>query len=67
MIIDITGTILTPGDSGNHCLGNGNHPLYPCCCDECDYFICCMEIHAATDCLTCTDQNCPHAPLASGK
>lgn len=41
MIIDITGIILTPGNGGNDCLGNGEHTdengnLIECCCDECD-------------------------------
>ena len=46
MIIDITGIILTPGNGGNDCLGNGEHTdengnLIECCCDECDYYLEC--------------------------
>lgn len=62
MIIDITGTILTPGDSGKHCLGNGKHSDIECCCDECDYMICCLENHSSKDCQACTDKDCPHFP-----
>ena len=48
MIIDITGIELTPGNGGKDCLGNGEHVdekgnLIECCCDECDYLICCLE------------------------
>ncbi len=46
MIIDVTGTILTPGNHGKDCLGNGEHfdedgDPYDLCCDECDYMMCC--------------------------
>ena len=48
MIIDITGIKLTPGNKGEDCMGNGKHydnsnDLIECCCDECDYFLCCFE------------------------
>ncbi len=62
MIIDITGTILTPGNQGKDCLGNGLHPDWECCCDECDYMLCCLESHDQKDCLSCKDSHCPHAP-----
>ncbi len=47
MIIDITGIILTPGNGGKDCLGNGEHTdknenLIECCCDECDYYFECF-------------------------
>ena len=42
MIIDITGTILVPGNWGNDCPGNGTNPAIECCCDECDYMPCCF-------------------------
>ena len=48
MIIDITGIELTPGNNGKDCLGNGHHfdengkPI-ECCCDECDYLLCCLS------------------------
>ncbi len=41
-IIDVTGTPLTPSHQGKKCLGNGRHPEYECCCDECDYFLFCF-------------------------
>ena len=44
MIVDITGTILTPGNHGKNCAGYGEHidgngKLIECCCEECDYFL----------------------------
>lgn len=47
MIIDSTGIILTPGNSGKDCLANGEHTdkngnLIECCCDECDYYLECF-------------------------
>ena len=70
MIIDITGIELTPGNGGKDCKGNGN--FYECCCDECDYMLCCIDenwdvsdyvdlekIHSEQDCKTCTDTECP--------
>lgn len=41
-IIDVTGTPLTPSNQGKRCLGNGEHPSYECCCDECDYYLKCF-------------------------
>jgi len=61
MIIDITGVILLPGNQGNDCLGNGEHPGIECCCDECDYMMCCLELHDPSKCLSCTDPDCPRA------
>ena len=48
MIVDVSGTVLTPGNYGEDCMGNGKHfdengNLIECCCDECDYLICCTE------------------------
>lgn len=47
MIIDVTGIELTPGNNGRNCLGNGQHSdkngnTIECCCDECDYMLCCL-------------------------
>lgn len=42
IIIDITGTPLTPSFHGEKCLGNGEHSDYECCCDECDYYLLCF-------------------------
>ena len=62
MIIDITGTTLTPGNLGKDCRGNGEHPGFECCCNECDYMQCCLETHDHAQCLTCNDSDCPHSP-----
>ena len=68
MIIDVTGIVLTPGDCGNRCLGNGKHtdstgnPI-ECCCDECDYVLCCMENRDPKNCENCTDKECPGSPV----
>lgn len=66
MIIDISGVILTPGNGGNDCLGNGEHTdkngkKIECCCDECDYALCCVETIGLTSCDDCCDENCPRA------
>ena len=37
-----TGIVLTPGPHGMDCQGNGDHPEYECCCDECDYYLHCF-------------------------
>ncbi len=62
MIIDITGIELTPGDNGNYCKGNGEHfdehgNLIECCCDECDYLLCCTSDNVS--CSECIDYECP--------
>ncbi len=61
MIIDITGTVLLPGNMGKDCLGNGTHKDIECCCDECDYMMCCLETHDPKSCLDCTYKECPRA------
>ena len=67
MIIDVTGTILIPGNNGKDCPGNGeikddNGEIIECCCDECDYFLCCFEEQGIDDCKNCLDPDCPHSP-----
>jgi hypothetical protein len=37
-----TGIELTPSPGGEDCLGNGEHPGYECCCDECNDFLFCF-------------------------
>jgi len=32
---------LSPGKP-ELCEGNGKHPFFECCCDECDYFLLCF-------------------------
>lgn len=65
MIIDVTGIILTPGNNGNHCPGNGqfyeNGEQLECCCDECDYMMCCLPNHNPKECEICNDKQCPHS------
>lgn len=61
MIIDVSGVILTPGDNGANCDGNGEHfdkngNLIECCCDECDYLLCCVGKEV---CEKCDDVKCP--------
>ncbi|MBE6734812.1 MAG: hypothetical protein E7563_05680 [Ruminococcaceae bacterium] len=62
MIIDITGIVLTPGNNGEDCTGNGKHfdeygNLIECCCDECNYLLCCTSDNV--NCSECTDRDCP--------
>ena len=64
MIIDVTGIVLTP--KSEHCLGDGRHfdengLLIECCCDECDYLMCCTGIFLTMQCEDCKDADCPHA------
>lgn len=40
--VDPTGATLLPGFP-EKCEGNGKHPKYECCCDECDYLKLCLE------------------------
>lgn len=57
MIVDVTGTILIPGNGGRDCPGNGEKG--ECCCDECDYLLCCFDETTEPDCKLCMDRNCP--------
>lgn len=61
MIKDITGAVLVPGDLGQDCPGNGKTPEIECCCEECDYFLCCFDGTYPACCQKCTDSNCPRA------
>lgn len=65
MIQDITGLELIPGDCGTYCPGNGQHQdfegvMLECCCEECDYFMCCGESLPKLECKTCRDPYCPY-------
>ena len=40
-LIDPTGAKLLPGEP-RICQGNGEHPGFECCCDECDYYLACF-------------------------
>lgn len=59
MIIDITGTVLVPGNYGKDCPGNGEVPGVECCCNECDYMICCFGPYDSNKCKNCTNKDCP--------
>ena len=66
MISDITETILSPGNGGADCQGNGeyfddqgNH--IECCCDACDYLLCCISKFDINACKNCTDKDCTKA------
>ena len=39
-VTDITNIELMPGEP-TVCLGNGDQG-FECCCDECDYYLCCF-------------------------
>ena len=65
MIIDPTGTELIPGNGGEDCPGNGlfvdeNGRTPECCCDECDYYLCCFsdDFYPHT-CRECPETACP--------
>ena len=64
MIIDVTGVELIPGNHGKDCPGNGKHfdaggkPI-ECCCDECDYLMCCFFQQDHEQCKICDDASCP--------
>ena len=66
MIVDVTGTELIPGCGGLYCPGNGQqkdlkgNPI-ECCCEEFDYYMCCLENHSEEECEICFDRYCPHA------
>lgn len=66
MIIDVTGTILIPGNDGKDCPGNGEHfdengEGIEICCDECDYYVCCLPEFDMNNCKECLDKECPRA------
>lgn len=61
MIIDVTGVQLIPGNGGKDCPGNGMHEGIECCCEECDYFLCCMDEENPPECFTCKDPLCPNS------
>ena len=61
LITDVTGVMLIPGNQGNDCPGNGTNPNIECCCDECDYMLCCYHAMPVNLCNECKDYNCPRA------
>ena len=66
VIIDVTGVKLVPGNNGRDCYGNGEHRdmfgnIIECCCDECDYLLCCTEDKISYICITCDNNECPRS------
>lgn len=64
ILTDISGVALTPGNFGKDCLGNGEHfdedgDGIDCCCDECDYLLCCTDKDYPKRCAFCQDKRCP--------
>lgn len=64
MIMDVTGVPLTPGNGGRNCLGSGMQDA-ECCCDECDYHLCCIGDGYPKLCADCTDTRCPRRETAA--
>ncbi len=68
IFVDITGIILTPGNCGKDCNGNGRHTTIfgkeiECCCDECSYMMNCLISPSPDKCSKCTEENCPYFPI----
>ncbi len=66
MILDFTKVELIPGNNGKDCKGNGTKTndfgqLIECCCEECDYYLCCYENISEEACEHCNDIKCPRA------
>ena len=64
MIVDCTGIELIPGNHGADCPGSWEHAGMDCCCDECDYMLCCMEKNWKELCRNCQDRCCPRRNLS---
>ena len=64
MIIDPTGVEPTPGNLAKDCLGNGRHKGIECCCDECNYMLCCMTENYQQRCADCSEFECPRKDVA---
>ena len=62
MIIDVSGVELIPGNYGQDCPGNGLDDSMECCCDECEYMMCCFEMDSPDWCIQCNDKECPNSP-----
>ncbi len=55
---------LMPGNGGNDCPGNGKHIgqnglVLECCCDECNYYLCCYGQSTLKNCGQCKMPGCP--------
>ena len=60
IFIDPTGTVLTPSFHGENCAGNGEQSGSICCCDECDYMLCCIQEITKEKCKKCDVIDCPN-------
>ncbi|MBS7299200.1 MAG: hypothetical protein KIG65_09010 [Eubacteriales bacterium] len=58
MLIDLTGNELVSGNLGKDCPANGSSGN-ECCCDECDYMLCCLDTHNEAECEDCNEWDCP--------
>ena len=65
LIIDVTGVTLIPGNQGKDCPGNGTNPAIECCCDECDYMLCCCAVDLG-QCNLCKEYKCPRVGSSGG-
>ena len=59
MLRDVTGCILIPGNQGMDCPANGMDAEEECCCEECDYLLCCTDMEYPKMCRNCTVWECP--------
>ncbi len=64
MLRDRTGTLLVPGNGGRDCPGNGSGRdesgnRIECCCEACDWALCCEDSHEPAACLRCDERDCP--------
>ena len=50
IVIDVTGTPLTPGHPKT-CLGSGDFPGFPLCCDECNFLVDCAAAWGDEFCI----------------
>lgn len=57
--MDVTGTPLVPGNFGRDCPGNGENTPSECCCEECDFMLCCILEDWMQRCGGCLHQDCP--------
>jgi len=67
MIVEENGLILMPGNGGADCPANGlgvtsSGEHIECCCDECDYGMCCYAPWYGNPCEECDDVFCPRSP-----
>lgn len=58
------GVTLSPGNLGNDCIYNGLHKdifgrTIECCCDECNFLLCCIPENNKNKCENCTQKYCP--------